>query len=314
MHPNRLSLDVSAVAEGDQTLTQAAWLFAPEDPASARGVLVCLAGGTYDKHYWHLEVEGHPGYSFGEHLAALGYVVIALDHLGVGDSSDVAGHAGLELLSAGDAEVVAQIRKAVQDGSLVAGVPQDVPIVGVGHSMGACLTTMVQATASSYDAVVLLGYGVEVTNSGNAVAEDLAAAIQQNFELLRGITGAPEDATSWVVPRGGLRDNFYAPDVPEAIALADDSHVSRLPARANAEVISAGFVAGFAAKVAVPVFLGFGAARDTSPDPYTEPSNYPASSDVTLFLVPGSHHCHNMAGERAVLWDRIAAWVPTVTR
>jgi hypothetical protein len=34
---------------------------------------------------------------------------------------------------------------------------------GVGHSTGACLTTIVQATADPYEAVALPGYGVEMT-------------------------------------------------------------------------------------------------------------------------------------------------------
>ncbi len=72
--PISLSFDVSAAVGSNEELTQRAWLFLPEHPADARAVLLCLAGGTYDKHYWHVEVEGHPAYSFGEHMAALGFV------------------------------------------------------------------------------------------------------------------------------------------------------------------------------------------------------------------------------------------------
>lgn len=309
------TFDVSDINPFDGSLSQAAWIFAPEDPATAHAVLVCLAGGTYDKHYWHLEVPDHPGYSFAEHLAERGYVVVAVDHLGVGDSSDVDGPAGLEVLALGDAEVVRQIRARVLEGTLVDGLPAgSLPVVGVGHSMGACLTTMVQAIAGCYDAVVLLGYGVEVTNVDHAVAaEDLAASIERNYEMLRTLAGAEKGATSWLLSRAGLRDNFYASDVPEAVMAADDLHVSRLPAQANAEVISPGFVAGHAGRIDVPVFLGLGASRDVSPDPHAELANYRASSDISLYLVAGSAHCHNMAGNRHSLWDRISAWVPTVT-
>ncbi|GAB2869446.1 alpha/beta hydrolase [Nocardioides pacificus] len=313
--PTTVEFDVSSIVPGQQGGSrQAAWVFPPSGPDDAKAVLVCLAGGTYDKHYWHLEVPGHPGYSFAEHLAAQGYVVVALDHLGVGDSSDVDGPAGLELLAAADADVARQVRDLVLKGDLVAGLaPQALPVVGVGHSMGACLTTMVQAEAAPYDAVVLLGYGVDITNvDGRVAAEDLATSIAQNYEMLRSISGAEPGAVSWTMPRAGLRDNFYAADVPEAVMEADDAHVSRLPAQANAEVISPGFVAGHAAKVEVPVLLALGAARDVAPDPHAEIANYPASGDVTLFLVPGSAHCHNMAGSRQQLWDRIGAWVPTV--
>ncbi|SQD98944.1 hypothetical protein FMEAI12_5010005 [Parafrankia sp. Ea1.12] len=33
-------------------------------------LLFCLPGGSYTKAYWHLEVPGRTGYSFGEHMAA----------------------------------------------------------------------------------------------------------------------------------------------------------------------------------------------------------------------------------------------------
>ena len=61
----------------------------------------------------------------------------------------------------------------------------------------------------------------------------------------------------------------------------------------------------------VPVFLAFGDV-DVSPCPHLEPSTYPASRDVTLFLLPSSAHCHNMATSRQVLWDRLEAWAATV--
>jgi alpha-beta hydrolase superfamily lysophospholipase len=309
------TFDVSTVNPFEGTLSQAAWIFAPDDPTAVRAVLICLAGGTYDKHYWHLEVPDHAGYSFAEHLAGQGYVVVAVDHLGVGDSSDVDGPAGLELLALGDAEVVRLVRERVLEGTLVAGMPAgELPIVGVGHSMGACLTTMVQASAACYDAVVLLGYGVDITNVDHAIAAaDLASSIEQNYEMLRTIAGAEEGATSWLLSRAGLRDNFYASDVPEEVIAADDAHVSRLPAQANAEVISPGFVAGHADRIDVPVFLGLGASRDVSPDPHAELANYRASSDLSLYLVAGSAHCHNMSSNRHALWDRIASWIPTTT-
>jgi hypothetical protein len=62
----------------------------------------------------------------------------------------------------------------------------------------------------------------------------------------------------------------------------------------------------------MPVFLAFGAGIDVSPYPYAEPVNYTGSPDVTLYLVPKSGHCHNFGSHRAALWDRIAAWAPTV--
>jgi len=155
-----LTFDVTDAVESGEQLTQAAWLFLPERPVDAAGVLLCLAGGTYDKHYWHIDIDGYPGYSFGEHLAGSGFVVIAVDHLAIGESADptALGPVGLELLARGDAEVARQVRERLRRGELHKDLPpMSAPLIGVGHSMGACLATMVQATTHPYDAVVLLG-------------------------------------------------------------------------------------------------------------------------------------------------------------
>ena len=311
-----LTFDITdGVGSGEQ-LTQKAWAFLPARPADARAVLLCLAGGTYDKHYWHLNVDGYAGYSFGEHLADSGFVVIAVDHLGIGDSTDpiTLGPLGLELLAKGDAEVARQIRERLRHGDLHQELSTTLPLIGVGHSMGACLTTMVQATSRPYDAVVLLGYGVQITNvyEDTADAAELEERIQQTIEASCQLTGAKRTDAHVYAPRGYLADLFYAGEVPQDVIDADTAVQSRVPLRAAAEVTTPGMVEQYAPRVDVPVFLAFGAALDVSPNPYAEPSNYTGSPDVTLHLVPNSGHCHNFASHRTQLWDRIATWVQTV--
>jgi pimeloyl-ACP methyl ester carboxylesterase len=312
--PKPLTFDVTTVGTGE-SLAQAAWAFVPERPADARAALLCLAGGTYDKHYWHIDIDGCHGYSFGEHMAAAGYIVIALDHLAVGDSTDpvASGPLGLQLLAAGDAEVACQVRDGLRSGDLIDGVPPlTVPFVGVGHSMGACLTTMVQANTHVYDAVVLLGYAVQITNvyEQTADAADLESRLAQTMESARQLTGVGPEDTHMIAPRGYLADLFYAGEVPQQVIDADTAAASRTPVRAGAEVTTPGFVERYAPEVDVPVFLAFGAGSDVSPNPHAEPANYTGSQDVTLHLVPKSGHCHNFASHRAALWDRIAAWLP----
>jgi hypothetical protein len=85
-----------------------------------------------------------------------------------------------------------------------------------------------------------------------------------------------------------------------------------VPVRAAAEVTTPGFVREHAATVYVPVFLGFGGMLDVSPDPWAEAGNYRSSRDITLLVLGGSAHCHNMSSNRAVLWDRISTWAAAV--
>ncbi|WP_051194401.1 alpha/beta hydrolase [Nocardia jiangxiensis] len=313
--PTAITFDVTGAVGSGASLAQTARLFLPEHPERTSAVLVCLAGGTYDWHYWHLEVPGRRGYSFAEHLAGRGFAVLALDHLGVGESSDPtdAGPVGLSLLARGDAAVAHQVKQRVAAGTLSAGLPPlDIPLIGVGHSMGACLTTIVQAQQRPYAALVLLGYGVDITNvydeSNDAAA--LEDRIAESERIFRELNRVVPQANSCLVPRAHLRAIFHAPDVPDDVIAADDAVESVVPVRAASEVTTPGYVAKFAKAIDVPVFIGLGAVLDMSPDPHAEPANYRLSPDVTLHLVEGSAHCHNFAGNRTILWDRIAAWIP----
>jgi pimeloyl-ACP methyl ester carboxylesterase len=194
--------------------------------------------------------------------------------------------------------------------------PLEVPFVGVGHSMGACLTTMVQSRARLFDAVAFLGYGVDITNVRAEPHEELPLAdrIEHSEQAFRQSTGVMDGAHYHLVPREALRGLFYSPSVPTAVVEADTAAESRVPVRAAAEVTTPGMVASFARAVNVPVFLGFGGSLDTSPNPHGEPANYLASADVTLYLLKDSAHCHNFASTRSVLWIRIGRWLSGIDR
>ena len=62
------------------------------------------------------------------------------------------------------------------------------------------------------------------------------------------------------------------------------------------------------ASVTVPVLLAFG-DHDLTDDFEGNAARYRSSKDVTLFVLPGSAHCHNQAGTRVLLWARVAAWI-----
>src|SRR5260370_22228457 len=143
-----------------------AWVFAPSSlPAETSPVvLVCLPGGTYTKAYYHLEVPGFPprAYSFALHMVKQGFVVVAIDHLGVGESTQSADgrELTLEVAARANAAVTDQVRARLAEGTLVAGMaPQHEPVlVGVGHSIGSFLLVTQQADHRSFAATAPLGY------------------------------------------------------------------------------------------------------------------------------------------------------------
>jgi pimeloyl-ACP methyl ester carboxylesterase len=205
------------------------------------------------------------------------------------------------------ADAVAQTATALsvwlKEGS-VDGVPAlpHLRIIGAGHSLGGQILAAAQAKHSPFDRVALLGssflgnaeLGAEA--SREAATASLRAMSEETWE-----TGFLD------VPRTLLRQQFHAPDVPEAVLRAEEPGHTVLPREAGVAAIAPALLGPVAANVRVPVFLAY-ADRDMSPDPRGEAANFTGSRDVTLFLLPGSAHCHNAAATRLVLWDRLLAW------
>jgi pimeloyl-ACP methyl ester carboxylesterase len=272
----------------------AAWIFAPEGLAP-RSVVVCVPGGTFSKLYYHPDVGGAAGYSMAEHLRANGHLVIALDNLGVGDSSRPEDGWALDrkVMADANAQAVAEIANRLRTGILLPGMApmSDLPMIGIGHSMGGLSLITLQATRPLFDAVAVLGWtNQNGTQTGHG----------------REITGPYTEVT-----REALRPFFHLPDVPQSVLVADDSHAELIPAGMLADAGRAGVTSADAAKIDVPVFLAFGEV-DLCPTPRLEPASYSASNDITLFRLKGSAHNHNFAATRGELFHRLRLWIDNV--
>lgn len=155
-HRTDLEVDVSDVIDLPGRHVLRGWLREPSTPwPGPRPPLVyCLAGGRCTTAYFDLHVQGLTGWSMAEHLANRGAIVVALDHLGVGASSPVDDVFLVTplLLAAVHAHALQIVRTMV--GS-------EVWTVGLGHSMGGMLATVLQAHHRSFDALAVLGHGGE---------------------------------------------------------------------------------------------------------------------------------------------------------
>jgi alpha-beta hydrolase superfamily lysophospholipase len=308
--PTELVLDVSARLPFDERVLLAASVHVPDvDDAPPRAVLVCWPGGSYSRAYWDMHVPGHPGYSFAEHMTAQGFVVVAADHLGVGESTKPADgdEVNFETMSAAAAAFVEQVRALLADGSpQLGGTPRpEIPIIGIGHSLGACLTVVAQARHRCYDALALLGF----THGHKEVAvAAVGAALQDATAQARAFFGETWDDVYGLAAREPNHAWLHRPDVPAAVIAADDAEAVRWPRQSYVEALLAGHSARFAAELDCDVFLGFG-DHDVAADPHADVAYYTGSRDVTLYVLPNSAHCHNFATTRAELWDRIGLWV-----
>jgi pimeloyl-ACP methyl ester carboxylesterase len=301
---SELVLDVSDALPFEERSSLAATIHRP-DAERPRAMLICWPGGSYARAYWDMRIPGHPGYSFAEHMTAQGYIVVAADHLGVGASSKPADgdRVTFETMSDAAASFVRQLRAIA---------PAGVPIVGVGHSLGACLTAVTQARHRCYDAVALLGFthgnkDRAVSAVGGESAADDDALRKTATEQAKAFFGDTWDDVYGSLPREPNHVWLHRPDVPADVIAADDAAAAAWPRQSYVEALLAGYSAHFAAEVDCNVFIAFG-DHDVPPEPHADVAYYPRSRDVTLFVLPDSAHCHNFASTRTQLWDRIGVW------
>ncbi|MFA5885982.1 MAG: hypothetical protein WDA60_19180 [Acidimicrobiia bacterium] len=313
MDGTEVRIDVSEVAPpgvGQCTVE----VFAPARLPADRPPVVafCLPGGYSSRRYFDLPVPAeHGSYSMARHLAGRGVVVVIGDPPGVGTSDVPDDPFTLTPDALGDIEaaVTATVLDRLAAGTLAPGlgpVANAVPL-GVGHSAGALLTVYEQARHRPFAALALLGFAGRglvdfLTDDERAVGDDPAAAraalpglVQARFAGAR--PDFPRSTTS--IFSGG----------PEPEAVKEAVRGTRVPLLALLGLTSMipGASAPELTAIDVPVFLGVGDG-DITGDPRRIPGHFPNASDITLFVLAGAGHAHNIAARRAELWDRLADW------
>ncbi|MEO8698200.1 MAG: alpha/beta hydrolase [Acidimicrobiales bacterium] len=298
--PDALDLRVEVGSYGHLAAT---W-FAPAHASAARPVLVCIPGGSYTRRYFDLEVPGHERYSFARHATAAGFPVVSFDVLGTGESSRPDGSFDMSDQAAALALALERLTEDIGRGG---------SFVAVGHSMGGYVAMLQQAAAQSYAALAILGTTNQYV-APLALPEEVitAAATPEGRAALSAQIAAGITDPYISDARPALLSWFHLDDVPRAVIDADNATTETVVPRGCAATSSVpGITADAASTVAVPVLLAYGDV-DVSPAPHLEPSFFTNSRDVSLYLLAGSAHCHNMANTRTRLWDRVLAWCETV--
>ena len=274
-----------------------------ESATDSAVVLFCFPGGGITRGYWHIEAPaGFGHYSFAEHMTAHGYVVVAVDHLGVGASSRVDDPAEYtsEVVADVDAFVVDHVTARLRDGSALPGIA---PIpharrVAVGHSMGAIFSIWQQARHRPFEALALLGWGA----SGLRI-EELAEFTAQSKR------NRAEWSTDDAAPGGTATSDLLLAGMPIPIELypvLEACGTDFVPLD-GMERLARG--SEILAAVDVPVFIGVGDRDIMQGDPREIPNALPSCDDITLFVLRDAGHNQNVAPNREQLWDRIAAWI-----
>jgi hypothetical protein len=279
-------VDVSAYVDLPGPLETAITVHAPADPVERPVVVFAFPGGGYSRGYFDIQRVELAGPSQAEYHCRRGALVIACDHLSVGDSSPTVDDVTFGQLAAANHGTVAEVLERLRDGSLVERLDPVEPglVAGVGPSMGGCLLVVQQADHRTFDAMAVLGYS--------------GARMRMPQE--------PE-GVEW------RRYAFHWDDEPPSLVDADLSDEPQpwksptMPACVPA-MAGSGLIVEQAARVDVPLFVAAG-ERDVLEDLSREPLAYTACDDVTLFRLRRSAHMHNFAPTRERLWRRLHAWL-----
>jgi len=334
MRREELRIDVTGQAAIPGKLEIAATAYLP-DPArlTDRPVAIfALPGGGTNRHYYDIHLPGHEGYSEAEHHVARGFILIAIDHLGVGDSTKRAlDTMRIEDIAQADDAAVREIARRLMQGTLAAGYPPlpNLFKVGIGHSMGGGITIIMQGRYQTYDAIAPHGYSAIHT----VLPQPTEAA------RLRGMQGPNRRASRWTDPATlSLAQSskstsdyiypFFWEDVPQDIIEADlgggspGQHAAGRPTAIWTDrsipncviaMLSPGYVAEEAAMISVPVLIMLG-ERDVVPTPLAEPAAYQSATDISVVIVPHLAHNHNLGSARQIVWDRLTDWARSVSR
>ncbi|MBK8631707.1 MAG: alpha/beta hydrolase, partial [Sphingomonadales bacterium] len=287
MKSTDMMLDVSSAAGLGEPAHIAATLHLPDDmPEGSRHLIFALHGGGYRRLYWH-PIFADESYSFARWFTGQGKAVLAIDMLGMGDSSKPEPEDSLSqaIIAAAHAEALAQVVKSL-------GRPGQRH--GIGHSMGGMMITAQAAAHPTLDRVAVIGWANEPMILGDTDVATLQAGLIPSGYL--------------PTPRVPMRTFFYGPDVPQSLIEADEAHASSSPATLGRDALTPGIVHAAAAQISVPVLI-VQSVVDTSPAPEREGAYFKAAPSVELQILRDAAHCQNFASTRAEHWAALNDWI-----
>jgi hypothetical protein len=333
--------DVTHAAAIGMPAQTASTVILPDPESLADPPVVCFGfpGGGYCRRYFTFDMPGDSGGGQAGWHASRGWIFVASDHLGFGDSTAPDGDLlSYDNIARGNKATVENILARLAAGTMLDGYPavRDVTCLGLGQSMGACFTIALQAQHRTFDAIASLGFsGIQTvvpSRPGGPSAwwpwmlrgASLATGGPLNGPALAGTAGPnmadPASVARHVAETGEtpFRWAFHYDDEPAEIVDYDmgplESPAAELPPWRSATtptcgifMVAPGTVATEAASITVPVLLATG-ERDVVPNPWLEPFAFRSSADVSVFVCPRMAHMHNFATTRHVFWTRIHGW------
>jgi pimeloyl-ACP methyl ester carboxylesterase len=273
----------------------------PGLPEGVVPVLFCLPGGGMTRKYFDLAGDG---FSFARAMASRGMVCVLLDHPGTGDSFVPQDGFGMtaDRIARAEAAMVIDMIGRMRAGTLHSGLPALAEILplGVGHSMGAMLAVLQQASGRPYVALALLCF---TTRGLPEVLTEEERSARETPDSGRAACRALAEKR-FGVPFVDLQPAHEGSMAAAALSRA----AGRMPATAAMQSMLCDNVAAEAAGIDVPLFLAAG-DRDITGPPRKIPASFTACEDIDLHVLRDTGHHPFVTDAAAHLYDRFAHWV-----
>lgn len=287
MKSTDIMIDVTSAVDISEPVHIAATLHLPEEmPSDKLDLIFAVHGGGYNRHYWHPHF-ADDSYSFARFFTGHGKVVLAIDMLGMGQSSTPDPESRLDRTKIAAAHSAALAHCVTKLGCPVS-------VTGLGHSMGGLMIITQAAAHQELDRVAVLGWSNLPMVLGDTDVATLQAGLIPSGYL----------ATS----REPMRKLFYWPDVPIELIEADEADGSTTPACLGRDALTPGIVHKASAQIGVPVLI-VQSEIDTSPAPEREAKYFSLSPSVELQLLENAAHCQNFASNRNLHWTQVNDWI-----
>jgi pimeloyl-ACP methyl ester carboxylesterase len=287
MKSTDMMIDVTSAVNIGEPVEIAATLHLPDDmPDGPLHLIFAVHGGGYTRSYWNPKFADE-SYSFARYFTGRGKAVLAIDMLGMGQSSRPEPESRLSRMTIASAHASA-LDQAVR------ALDRPVSVTGLGHSMGGLMIITQAAAHLGLDRVCVIGWANEPMVLGDMDVATLQAGLIPSGYL--------------ATPREPMRKLFYWPDVPQELIDADEANGSTTPACLGRDSLTPGIVHAAAAQIAVPVLV-VQSEIDTSPAPDKELAYFSASPSTELQRLDKAAHCQNFATNRRAHWFAVDGWI-----
>jgi pimeloyl-ACP methyl ester carboxylesterase len=255
-------------------------------------------------------------------------VVVAVDHLGAGDSSVPPPEAtSMQAVAAAGHAAVTAILERLRTGTLAPGIPPAgiAAVVGAGQSLGGHVLLDMQAAHRTFDGIAMLGSslvgtrlpsrpGAEIVIPDGTAPEEAARIVLANTDWAWAFHWEAGVAADPARPPHDLA-SLIAADIADGLPVRRKAPPwgSLTSPGFGASAMLPGAMADEAARIDVPVLLAMG-ERDVCHPLAQEVAALTSATDISALVVPQMAHMHNFAVTRTAVWERLDEFVTHVAR